>query len=99
MNENFVWWCIALVVLVFAAIPWMMDRMNAMTAVTRGTGVHRVSVIIPARNEAAQIDACVRSFLADDSVLEVVVVDDGSTDGTRTCGSWGDRALVGVWMH
>ena len=94
LNENVVWWCIALVVLVFAAIPWMMDRMNAMTAVTRGTGEHRVSVIIPARNEAAQIDACVRSFLADDSVLEVVVVDDGSTDGTgMIAASTGDNRV------
>jgi chlorobactene glucosyltransferase len=42
-----------------------------------------VSVIVPARNEAVNIEACVRSILA--SVyrpLEVIVVDDRSTDGT-----------------
>lgn len=42
-----------------------------------------VSVIIPARNERQNIDACVRSILATAYVpLEVIVVDDRSTDGT-----------------
>ncbi|MFN2572795.1 MAG: glycosyltransferase family 2 protein [Gemmatimonadales bacterium] len=42
-----------------------------------------VSVIIPARNEARNIERCVRSILATDySPIEVIVVDDRSTDGT-----------------
>ncbi|OLB81171.1 MAG: bi-functional transferase/deacetylase [Actinobacteria bacterium 13_2_20CM_2_71_6] len=42
-----------------------------------------VSVIVPAYNESANIAATVRSLLASDYPrLEVVVVDDGSTDGT-----------------
>ncbi|MDX1545541.1 MAG: glycosyltransferase [Rhodothermales bacterium] len=44
-----------------------------------------VSVVVAARNEARTIEACVRSILANaypPGRLEVIVVDDGSTDGT-----------------
>jgi peptidoglycan/xylan/chitin deacetylase (PgdA/CDA1 family)/GT2 family glycosyltransferase len=42
-----------------------------------------VSVVVPAYNEAANIGATVRSLVAGDYPgVEVIVVDDGSTDGT-----------------
>lgn len=42
-----------------------------------------VTVVIPARNEVATIDACLGAVLRQTGVsLEVVVVDNGSTDGT-----------------
>lgn len=45
-----------------------------------------ISILIPSRNRAAQLERCLRSLLALDypaHVLEIVVVDDASTDGTR----------------
>ncbi|MEU5866523.1 glycosyltransferase family 2 protein [Nonomuraea sp. NPDC047529] len=41
-----------------------------------------VSVVIPARNEEARIGPCLRAALAAPAVREVIVVDDGSRDGT-----------------
>lgn len=43
----------------------------------------RVSILVPARNEALNIEACVRSLLAQDyPTFRVHVLDDHSTDGT-----------------
>jgi glycosyltransferase involved in cell wall biosynthesis len=46
-------------------------------------GAKRVSVIIPARNEEANIGRCLRSILAQQGIaFQVIVVDDHSTDRT-----------------
>jgi len=42
----------------------------------------RVSVLLPVRDEAAQVRDCLAAVLAQDGVTEVLVLDDGSTDGT-----------------
>src|SRR5215204_5625039 len=50
---------------------------------TRNTQHAFVSVLVPARNEAANIEQCVRSLLAQDYPhFEVIVLDDQSEDGT-----------------
>jgi len=43
-----------------------------------------VSVLLPLRDEAARVEPCLRSLLAQRGVrdLEILVLDDGSTDGT-----------------
>ncbi|MFI8005365.1 glycosyltransferase [Streptomyces sp. NPDC086010] len=41
-----------------------------------------VSVLVPAYNERECIEATVRSLVASDYPIEVIVIDDGSTDGT-----------------
>jgi len=53
--------------------------------VAPATHLPPVSVIVPAYNEEVGIAAAVRSLLASDHpVLEVIVVDDGSTDATSS---------------
>ena len=47
--------------------------------------VPMISVLVPARNEAASIGACLSSILASkDVVIEVLVLDDGSSDDTAS---------------
>ncbi|MFJ8821815.1 glycosyltransferase [Streptomyces sp. NPDC102467] len=41
-----------------------------------------VSVLVPAYNEAKCIESTVRSLMASEHPVEVIVIDDGSTDGT-----------------
>jgi chlorobactene glucosyltransferase len=50
---------------------------------TQPTGAGRVAVLVPARNEEANIEACVRGLLAQDYPdLEIWVFDDASLDRT-----------------
>lgn len=59
-----------------------------------------VSVVIPARDEVDHIGACVAAALAQDHpALEVIVLDDGSTDGTgrvleQLAAAWPGRLRV-----
>lgn len=41
-----------------------------------------ISAVVPARDEAARIGPCLDGLLADPALAEVLVVDDGSSDGT-----------------
>lgn len=55
-----------------------------------------VSVLIPARDEAARIGPCVAAARADPSVSEVIVVDDESTDQTAALAARaGARVITG----
>jgi glycosyltransferase involved in cell wall biosynthesis len=76
------WWCAGA-----SAVPLMVAAGN-LRKYTRSrpdapASGARVAVCVPARNEEANIEACVRSLLAQDHTdLRVVVTDDASTDAT-----------------
>ena len=60
-------------------------RVRLLDTVTPGDTLPRVSIIVPARNEARGVEAAVTSLLRlDYPDLEVVVLDDRSTDDTGT---------------
>ena len=74
------WIALALAAPPFALATWNL-RLYRVPA--RAERPPPVSVLIPARNEAANIAAAVACVLASEGVaLELVVLDDGSTDGT-----------------
>lgn len=83
--------CVSGGILVF----WVLSLMAAVRARRGGPQVKatpkaplpspapRMSVVVPARNEEHDIEACVTSLCAQDYPdLEIIVVDDGSTDAT-----------------
>lgn len=66
-----------------AFLPVLYRRRPRLRDYPSPAGGPRVSVIVPARNEAANIGACVRSLLRSSYAnAEIVVVDDRSEDGT-----------------
>src|SRR5579863_5963306 len=75
-----------IVVAVLALIPALNTFLNLRLIRTPSIAKGRrpVAILIPARNEEAVIEACVRAALASEGVdQEVIVLNDGSTDATR----------------
>ena len=62
---------------------WTRGRAVTATGAATGAAPGVVSVLIPARDEVATIEACVRAADgAQGPIAEIIVYDDGSTDGT-----------------
>ncbi|GAC1339441.1 MAG: glycosyltransferase family 2 protein [Candidatus Dormibacteria bacterium] len=55
-----------------------------------------VDVVVPARDEAARIGRCVAALRSSRAVGRVIVVDDGSTDGTAELAEAAGAVVVGV---
>ena len=71
-----------IVAAIAASNAWALRRL-ASYAPAPDAPVPFVSILVPARNEAANIAECVRSLLAQDyAAFEVVALDDASTDDT-----------------
>jgi chlorobactene glucosyltransferase len=80
-------WCCTVAWLLARAIAQFRhyERLGPRAEPLSAPATATVSVVIPARNEADNIQRCVRGLLAQDyppACLEVVVVDDGSQDRT-----------------
>ena len=96
----------AVMTVVWLVTLWRFSRVTGGLPVLRaGTAptpspAARISVIVAAKDEAGNIEACVRSILAQDwPALELVVVNDRSTDDTlpileRLAGEYGERLRV-----
>jgi hypothetical protein len=75
----------AILALILAAGPLLLAIWNIILFRTPplATGIPNISVLIPARNEAANIGDAVGCVLASTGVeIELIVLDDGSTDAT-----------------
>jgi cellulose synthase/poly-beta-1,6-N-acetylglucosamine synthase-like glycosyltransferase len=87
-------WAVAILTILYAGILlayryWFgkmrLFQLNQIEQVRSEQAVTHFTVIIPARNEAANIKACVESILAQDypsAAFEIIVIDDFSEDDT-----------------
>jgi cellulose synthase/poly-beta-1,6-N-acetylglucosamine synthase-like glycosyltransferase len=87
-------WTVAILTIMYAVIlmayrfwfgKMQLFQFNQIEALSPGQPATQFTVIIPARNEAANIKACVDSILAQDypkDAFEIIVIDDFSEDDT-----------------
>lgn len=86
---------LALAGLVLARLSRGRRRRTPLVGRTGPSGA--VSIVVPARDEAARIGPCLEGLLDDPAVSEVVVVDDRSADGTAGLArSLGARVVAGA---
>jgi len=67
----------------FCMLGWFAGIVVNSVILIYNSGVMNLSVIMPVYNEKDTIEEIVRRVLAMEEVFELLIVDDGSTDGTR----------------
>lgn len=75
----------ALIWLMILALPWQPWRNREVlesTGLNENSDLQEVTVVIPARNEAAVVGATLRALSRQGQNLQIILVDDASTDGT-----------------
>jgi len=89
MNPDIAWSHVALAAAPWLAVPlvilWRLRNRSSLAAYPAAVPVDAplVSVIVPARDEARNVEGCMRSVLATTwPRIEMIVVDDHSSDGT-----------------
>ena len=56
-------------------------------------------VIIPTYNEIENIEAIIRKVMSLEPTFDLLIVDDGSPDGTASRKSVPDSLLYGLWLQ
>lgn len=71
-------------IVVIALVPVLVARGDRRALSPAEPDDTTISVVVPARNEEARIGECLRALVDAPGVVEVIVVDDGSTDATAS---------------
>ena len=80
--------------------PFPAERLPPFSNVLYHLSTVKLSVLIPVYNEARTIDEVLRLVSSEPTEKEIVVVDDGSTDGTREkLAAWDGKDGVRVILH
>jgi dolichol-phosphate mannosyltransferase len=93
------WWLVLQGAALAAMVrtTWMAVRAERALHANEGEGTAHISVVVPARNEAGRIAGCLEPLRGAPGVVEVVVVDDESTDDTAVVArSHGATVLTGA---
>lgn len=75
----------ALIWLMILALPWLPWRNREVLesiGLNENSDLQEVTVVIPARNESAVVGAALRALSRQGQNLQIILVDDASTDGT-----------------
>jgi hopene-associated glycosyltransferase HpnB len=90
-----------LYLLLFHGRFWQVSRLQADATHHTRVPAKRIAVVIPARNEAANIGRALRSLLGQSGAdaLHIYVVDDNSTDGTADAARAAVSEVEGAKLH